>query len=82
MPNEIKDCVDCKWSLLSNYGYPRECTHSMIAKPGSTKFTRNCKFQRSLGFFRILFTDDCGKKGRYWEAKLKEKMQAYGFIQV
>ena len=67
---QIKDCADCKWELYNpEYSYPPECSHPMIAKTGSTKYTRNCEFQRSLGFFKILFTDDCGKKGRYWFPK-------------
>jgi hypothetical protein len=83
MSNKIKDCADCKWRHYSpEYSYPPECTHSMIAKPGSTKYTRNCEFQRSLSSWRIMFSDECGKKGRYWEAKPKEKMRCCGFLRV
>jgi hypothetical protein len=68
---EDRACTDCRWVIISKptYDYPDECSHPLIAKTGSTKYTRNCEFQRSLGFFKTLFTDECGKKGRYWMLK-------------
>jgi hypothetical protein len=63
---EGRTCSTCCWVGTSCYNYPDECIHPLVARVGSTKFTRNCIFQRSLGFFKTLFTDDCGKRGRWW----------------
>lgn len=61
----FQPCETCQSVLISN-NYPNECSHPCVAKTFSTKYTRNCFYQRSRVFY---VGDTCGRKGKWWVEK-------------